>query len=187
MFTEPTEWNPPTSTTSSTASFQLPFNFPLDITTMDEAIDVSYNGDAFAVLSIPHGAVETDVKERIVHLTFSNVPFAVYDGKHSVFQDFMTATTISKNQTMGLSGLANVDASTAAGVLSLTKVAFDVQTTVAGLQGLNAEPTVVSNLDMNHGYSDYLLINTETALFNPRSVSFFAVVYNILIEHLPVT
>lgn len=171
MFTEPTEWGPATSTTSTTAAFQLPFAFPVDITAMDETIGVGVNGDKFAVLTVPHGQVTTDVQDRIIHLTFNNVPFAVADDKHSEFQDFLTSTTLNKEQTMELSGLANTDASTAAGVITLTEIAFDVQTTIAGLQGLNTVPTIVTNLDVNHGYPDYLLINVDTSLLNPSNLT----------------
>lgn len=186
MFTEPTEWDPATSTTSTTAAFQLPFAFPVDIVAMDEDIGVSYNGDSFAVLSVPHGTVQTDVQDRLIHLTFSNVPFAVNGDKHSVFQDFLASTTLSETQTMGLSGLANTDASTAAGTISLTKIAFDVQTTIAGLQGLNTVPTIVTNLDVNHGYSDYLLINVDTSLLNPRFVYFFGLFLSALLTALSI-
>jgi Protein of unknown function (DUF3712) len=173
MFTQATEWNPATSTNATTAAFSIPFAFPIDIVSMDETIGVSYNNDIFALLSIPHGPVTTDVGPRIIHLTFQDVPFATYTDKHTVFQEFLTSTTMSKNQTMGFLGAANVDASTAIGLLSLTNITFDVQTTIAGLQGLNSAPTVVSSLDVAHGYPDYLLINADTSLVNPRSVTCF--------------
>jgi len=43
-----------------------------------------------------------------------------------------------------------------------------VESDIAGLQGLNARRVTVSNLDVNHGYPDYLLINVNSALYNPR-------------------
>jgi hypothetical protein len=170
MFTQATEWDPATSTSATTVAFQIPFAFPVDITSMDENIGVTYNNDQFAVLAIPHSAVTTDVQNRIIHLTFSNVPFAVDSTQYTVFQDFLTSTTFSQNQTMGMVGSANADASTAAGVLSLSAINFNVQTSIAGLQGLNTVPTLVSNLDVNHGYPDYLLINADASMFNPRFV-----------------
>jgi hypothetical protein len=104
MFTQPTEWDPATSTTSTTAAFQLPFACPVHIVAMDEEIGASYNGDNFVVLSVPHGTVQTGVQDWIIRLTFSNVPFAVYGDKHSVFQDFLASTTLSKTQVMGFLG-----------------------------------------------------------------------------------
>lgn len=51
--------------------------------------------------------------------------------------------------------------STAIGNLYLQDVAFSVTTNVLGLQGLNARPASVSNLDVYHGYSAYLQINGQ--------------------------
>ena len=62
-------------------------------------------------------------------------------------------------------------AQTAVGLLSLTAVDFDVETSIAGLQGLNAKPALVTNLDVNHGYPDYLLIKVHSALFNPSNIT----------------
>lgn len=50
----------------------------------------------------------------------------------------------------------------------LTGIDFNVPTTIAGLQGLNTKPTVVSNLDVNHGFPDFLLIKVIATLTNPR-------------------
>jgi hypothetical protein len=49
-------------------------------------------------------------------------------------------------------------------VITLTRL----DSTIAGLEGLNAKPVSVSNLDVNHGYPSYLLITADTDLFNPR-------------------
>jgi hypothetical protein len=49
--------------------------------------------------------------------------------------------------------------STAIGLLSLEAIAFSVETSVLGLQGLNARPATVANLDVFHGFPTYLQIN----------------------------
>jgi hypothetical protein len=100
----------------------------------------------------------------------SSVPFAVFDGTHSNFDDFVAATTVGKTETLHLSGSANADAQTAVGLLSLTDISFSVDSDIAGLQGLDTKPVTVANLDVNHGFSDYLLIKVDSALFNPRCV-----------------
>lgn len=170
MFTEATAYDPMTGSNLTTAAFTLPFAFPVDITALAQNITTGYDGQSFAELVIPWGPSTTDVQNRIIYLAFSDVPFAVYPDQHETFQNFVAATTLGTSQTLALSGTANADASTAVGVLSLVDMEFSVQSTIAGLQGLKAKPASVANLDVNHGYSDYLLITVDTSLFNPRYV-----------------
>ncbi|KAF8485430.1 hypothetical protein JB92DRAFT_3101521 [Gautieria morchelliformis] len=144
----------------------IPFAFPIDIVALEQNITATSQGQSFAELVIPS---QTDVNTRVIHLTFSDVPFAVFSDKFAVFEQFLMQTTISSSETFELSGAANTDTSTAIGTLSLTGINFDVSTTIAGLQGLNTKPAVVSNLDVNHGFSDFPLIKVTTTLTNPRS------------------
>ncbi|KAG2078952.1 hypothetical protein BDR04DRAFT_1124058 [Suillus decipiens] len=169
MFTEATAYDPMSGSNLTTAAFTLPFAFPIDITALAQNITAGYSGQSFAELAIPWSPSKTDVQNRIIYLTFGNVPFAVYTDQHETFQNFIAATTLGSSQVLTLSGSANADASTAVGVLSLVDIEFSVQSTIAGLQGLKAKPASIANLDVNHGYSDYLLITVDTSLFNPRN------------------
>jgi len=80
---------------------------------------VSAGGTSFAKLLIPKKPVTTDVRQRIIHLTFSNVPFTVVRDQHIAFKQFLASTTMSTTETFTLSGKANTDAETAVGLLSL--------------------------------------------------------------------
>ncbi|KAK7690332.1 hypothetical protein QCA50_006989 [Cerrena zonata] len=172
-FTTDTAYNPSTSSDSTDAAFALPdgFSFPIDITALQQTIDVSFNSQNFAQLAIPKGPSTTDVDSRVIHLGFSNVPFAVTDGQQDAFNQFLTATTTTKSQTIGLSGSATADANTAVGLLSLENITFSVDSTIAGLNGLSERPVTVSGLDVNHGFPDFLLIKVNTALFNPSNLT----------------
>ena len=171
MFTQDTAYSPAAGSNATTASFTIPFNFPVDITQVAQNITAGYKGTEFATLVIPQGPAKTDVDTRIIHLTFSDVPFQMVSGQQSTFQQFLADVTMSANETFQLSGNANTEASTAVGTLALTDIAFAVDTTIAGLQGLNAAPAVVSSLDVSHGYSDYLLITCDTTLLNPSNLT----------------
>ena len=168
LFTEATAYDPMASSNATTATFALPFAFPVDITSLSPNITIKFNGQSFAEPVIPEAPSITDVQSRIIYMIFSNVPFAVFGDKHSVFENFVSATTMGTEETLGLSGAANAAASTAVGVLSLSSIGFAVDSSIAGLQGLTAKPATVANLDVNHGYSDYLLITVDTAIYNPR-------------------
>lgn len=70
-----------------------------------------------------------------------------------------------------MTGAANVQASTGVGTLSLQDIEFSVDSTIAGLQGLDAQPASVSNLDVASGTPDFLLITVDTTLFNPSNLT----------------
>lgn len=171
MFDTDDAYDPPTSSNDATAAFTIPFAFPLNVVALEQNITAGFNGDDFAQLIIPKGPSTTDVDTRIIHLTFNNTPFAVFGDKHSVFQQFLAAVTTADKETFTLGGVANTDAETAVGLLSLTDIEFDVDTTIAGLQGLNTKPATVANLDVNQGFPDFLLIKVTTQLFNPSNIT----------------
>jgi hypothetical protein len=118
-FTPGTAFSPSTSSNAATAAFQIPFAFPIDIVALEQNITATSQGQSFAELVIPKGPSQTDVNTRVIHLTFSGVPFAVFGDKFAVFEQFLTGTTISSSETFELSGAANTDASTAIGTLSV--------------------------------------------------------------------
>ncbi|RDX40651.1 hypothetical protein OH76DRAFT_1365915 [Lentinus brumalis] len=170
-FSESTAFSPAMGSDDTTAAFTLPFDFPIDIVALEQNITVGADGTDFAELVIPKAPSTTDIEERIIHLNFAKVPFAVFSGGHSEFEQFLSDTATSKSETMTLKGAANTDAQTAVGLLSLTDIEFDVSTTVAGLQGLNAEPALVTALDVNHGFESFLLIKVNSSLFNPSNIT----------------
>lgn len=173
MFSTDNAYDPPTSSNDATAAFTIPFAFPIDIIALEQNITAGYKGAQFAELRIPKGPSKTDVEARVIHLTFNSTPFSVFDDQHSTFQQFLADTTLNEEESFSLSGAANTEASTAVGTLSLTDIEFSVDTTIKGLQGLNAKQTTVSNLDVSRGFSDFLLITVQTQLFNPRYVYAF--------------
>ena len=180
LFSTGNAYGPPTSSNDATAAFTIPFAFPIDIVALEQNITVGYKGTEFAELRIPKGPSKTDVQARVIQLTFNDTPFAVFDDQHSTFQQFLADTTLNEAETFSLNGAANTDASTAVGTLSLTDIEFNVDTAIKGLEGLNAKQTTVSDLDVNHGFHDYLLITVQTQLFNPRQASSTTLIVNVL-------
>lgn len=168
LFSTGTAYAPLTSSSATDAAFDLPFAFPLDISALRQTITLGFAGTDFGSLTIPKGPSKTDVNSRIIHLTFESVPLEVTSNGRSTFEDFVAATTVGAQETIRLTGSADADAQTAVGLLSLKNIDFSVESTIAGLQGLKARPVTVDSLDVNHGYSDYLLIKVASALYNPR-------------------
>lgn len=174
LFTDSTAYDPSTSSNSTDAAFHLPFGFPLDIQALEQNLTIGFQGSSIAQLIIPKGPSVTDVQSRVVHLEFSDIPFDVFSDQHPSFSQFLASTTVGKQEQIQVSGSANADALTAVGLLSLQNITFTVNTEIPGLQGLAAVPPTISNLDVNHGYSDYLLITVDSALLNPRYVGLFS-------------
>ena len=170
-FTEATAYNPSTSSQSTSAAFVLPFGFPVDIKALNQTITLGYEGSDFAQLVIPRGPSSTDVQNRIVDISFNNVPLNVFDDSHPAFERFIAAATMGKEETIRLLGVADADIDTTVGLVSLNGVAFSVESTIQGLQGLNTKPAVVTSLDVNHGFPDFLLIQTQATLYNPSNVT----------------
>ncbi|PWZ00897.1 hypothetical protein BCV70DRAFT_84414 [Testicularia cyperi] len=171
FFSVANAWSPPTSSNNTQSEFFIPFAFPIDIQQVGGAFISRYNGVDNAVLDIPLSPSITDVTARILTLMFSNVPFDVYDNAHPVFSQFLADTTAQTQVTFNLHGTANTKANTAAGLLSIDNIPFDVDTNLLGLQNLNARPANVSNLDVYRGYPSYLQINVDTTLFNPSHIT----------------
>ncbi|KAG6854052.1 hypothetical protein C0991_011030 [Blastosporella zonata] len=171
IFTENTAYDPSASSRSTDAAFTLPFGFPLDITALEQTLNVAFEGTSFAQLALPKAPSTTDVENRIIHLTFDGVPFAVFSDQHSTFDKFVATTTVGKSLTLQLSGTANADAQTAVGLLTLQDIDFSVDSSINGLQGLNAKPVSVGNVDVNRGFADYLLIKVDSSLFNPSNLT----------------
>lgn len=171
LFTDSTAYNPSTSSNSTDAAFTLPFDFPIDISALEQTLAIGFDGTTFAQLSLPKAPTSTNVMTRVIHLTFDNVPFAVFGDKHPIFNQFVAATTVGNTQTLHLSGSANADAKTAVGILSLMGINFSIDSSINGLQGLNTKPVTVSSLDVNHGFPDFLLIKVDTSLFNPSNLT----------------
>lgn len=182
-FTPSTAWAPPASSVNTTAPFYLPFSFPINITQVQGQFIANYGKDA-AVLNIPASPALTDVDTRVLSLEFANVPFQAYDSAHSAFSQFLTDATMHPHVDFGLHGSATTLAQTAAGEVTISSVPFSVNTSLLGLQGFNARPANVTDLDVFHGYPSYLQINLNTHLYNPSDITIgtgdvqFQVLYN---------
>lgn len=171
MFNKNTPWSPLASSNNTVAPFFIPFGFPLDLREAGGQFLPRYHNQDVAQMNVPYSPAVTDVAARIMTLSFSNVPMASSNNEHSGFSDFLADTTAGSCVKFGLHGTANSKANTAAGYVTITDIPFDVSTSLLGLQNLNARPATVSNLDVKHGYSSYLLITLDAHMYNPSHLT----------------
>ncbi|SHO78091.1 Uncharacterized protein MSYG_2433 [Malassezia sympodialis ATCC 42132] len=171
MFSKSNAWTPSTSSNNTQAPFFLPFGFPIDIREAGGEFIENYHNQDIATLSIPFSQATTDVQQRIMSLQFSNAPMSARSNEHDTFADFIADTTAGTCVKFGLHGSANAKASTAAGYVTIRDIPFSVDTSLLGLQNLNARPATVSDLDVYHGYKSYLLIKVNAHLYNPSHIT----------------
>jgi hypothetical protein len=168
-FTEGTAYNPAISSDNTAVGFTLPFNFKflVDIKSLDANITISAGGASIADLVLSNVSTITEVQQRVIHLTFSNIPFTAFGDEHGygAFQRFLASTMMATNQPITLSGKANAITETAIGLLSLKGVEFSVDTSITGLRDLTM---LVTSLDLSQGFPSYLLIKVDALLINPR-------------------
>lgn len=171
MFDKQHEWAPLSSSNNTQAPFYLPFAFPLDIREAGGLFKERFQNKDVASLNVPYSHAVTDVQARIMTLEFSNVRMQAYGGAHNGFSNFLATTTRDACVKFGLHGSANAKANTAAGYVTISDIPFDVQTSLLGLQNLNARPATVSDLDVFHGYKNYLLIKVNAHMWNPSHLT----------------
>ncbi|WFD23341.1 hypothetical protein MEQU1_002030 [Malassezia equina] len=171
MFSKSNAWSPSTSSNSTQAPFFLPFGFPIDIRQAGGKFLENYDNADIATLNIPMSPATTDVQQRVMSLEFTNAPMSVKSNEHDTFSDFIADTTAGDCIKFGLHGSANAKANTAAGYVTISDIPFSVQTSLLGLQNLNARPATVSDLDVFHGYKSYLLIKVNAHLYNPSHIT----------------
>ncbi|KAG8787307.1 hypothetical protein FRB91_009037 [Serendipita sp. 411] len=165
---------PMSSSSDTAATFDLPFGFALNIVQLEQTILVNYQNNQFAKLALGTVPATTDVANRIIHLSFQNVPFAVNSGAESVFQNFLAETTTKGSITFGLSGTANSQAETSIGRLSISGIAFDVQSVLAGINSFGGT-AAISDVKISgsggNGGNEYMSSPLKTTLNNPSHLS----------------
>lgn len=147
---------------------------PLGPATTDvEARKILLSFANMCVPLIPHLCAITDS-------AFRRSPF--HSVNNDIFSGFLAATTAKAWGSFNLHGSANSEsfsrvvrsrassdilllalARTAIGDVALTNIGFAVSTSLLGLQGLNARPTTVTDLDVAGGTNSYLEINGPQA------------------------
>ncbi|KAL9935874.1 hypothetical protein V8E36_005451 [Tilletia maclaganii] len=171
FFTEPTTWAPETDSSLITAGFFLPFAFPIDITSISGRFVDNYLNTDVGVLQLPTLPANTDVERRIISLAYNDIPLVVPGNAHSQFSQFVADATRQERINFRLNGQATANANTAAGPVTINNLNFDVGSSLAGVQNLNARPAIVADLDVTQGFPEYLLLSLTTTLFNPSNLT----------------
>ncbi|CAI2185331.1 8211_t:CDS:2 [Funneliformis geosporum] len=170
QFNTENQYTPLASSSSLTAGFSIPFGFPLEMKQISQEITMFDGDKELASLGSPFTAAKGDSKSGKIETSFAPTPFKVANGAENTFDDFSKRLTLESRVNIKMKGVANSIAKTPVGDVEINGIEFEVQSTLAGIQGLKTKPAVVNSLVVTGGTTEHMLIELSVALFNPSNV-----------------
>ncbi|KAL1921322.1 uncharacterized protein VTP21DRAFT_11038 [Calcarisporiella thermophila] len=171
VLTKETAYSPIFSSTDVFATFSLPFNVPVDITQNAPTFTARYMGRDMASIKSGYVPVVTDPRPGggSLHTILSPAPLMVLPGSRDLFNKFLTQLTVSASVELEFIGTIDLVANSAVGVLTLYKLPVQVKSSIPGLQGLVARPSVIESVDVVGGTRDTLMSETIHYVYNPSN------------------
>ncbi|CAG8502640.1 14080_t:CDS:2 [Funneliformis caledonium] len=170
QFNAENQYTPLASSSSLTAGFSIPFGFPLEMKQISQEITMFDGDKELASLGSPFTAAKGDSKSGKIETSFDPIPFKVSSGSEETFDEFSKSLTLESSVTVKMKGVANSIAKTPVGDVEIKGIEFEVQSTLAGIQGLKTKPAVVNSLVVKGGTAENMLIELSVSLFNPSNV-----------------
>jgi len=161
---------PMAASPSLTASFSIPFGFPLSMKKISQDITMFDGATNLAKLSTPYTDSSGNTTTGIIKSSFAPTQFQVTSGSESTFDDFSKKLTTDPKVDLVMKGVASSIASTPVGDVEIKGIKFSVNSSLEGLQGLKTKPALVNSLKVVGGTTDMMLINLSVTLFNPSNV-----------------
>nr|CAG8533849.1 8518_t:CDS:2 [Entrophospora candida] len=161
---------PMAASPSLTASFSIPFGFPLSMKKISQDITMFDGATNLAKLSTPYTDASGNTTTGIIKSSFAPTPFQVTSGSENAFDDFSKKLTTDPKVDLVMKGVANSIASTPVGDVEIKGIKFSVNSSLDGLQGLKTKAALVNSLKVVGGTTDMMLIDLSVTLFNPSNV-----------------
>ncbi|GJJ75771.1 hypothetical protein EMPS_08129 [Entomortierella parvispora] len=156
------------------AGFQMPFGFSINVTQVQNNMAVIYNNKTIANLNSAEWgpAVTTSgANGTAINFALPPTPFAILPDCHPDFDSFVNELTVGSSQAFGVSGTAGTVALTPVGEVRITGIPFTSDVSLAGLQGLKTQPTVINSLEVIGGLPTGLQIALNLTMVNPSELS----------------
>jgi hypothetical protein len=171
-FNSDTPYAPTINSPSVIADYKLPFGFSLNVTALSQNITLAINTtgtqtDSFAVINSPSTLAVTDQAAGTITFPLNSVALNGIAGKEATYNEYTYALTASSNYTFMVAGVAQTNANTPIGAISLTNISFDVPTSVVGLSFLNSSATIINSIDVTGGTSEALQLAISVSMDNP--------------------
>ncbi|TFK75313.1 hypothetical protein BDN72DRAFT_885777, partial [Pluteus cervinus] len=164
---------PPASSKATIAQYKNPFGFALQVIEAGQELTLSSQGVDIAQLELPKapadGAVSTG-NAADLNISFTDQPLKSLND--AAFQAMFTQVTLQNHIDLSLRGVANVTAKTAVGNIDLSNIAFNVPSSLKGINAFGGT-ALLSNVTVtgSGGGSQYIVSPLTTTLQNPSSVS----------------
>ncbi|KAI8356040.1 hypothetical protein B0O80DRAFT_385209 [Mortierella sp. GBAus27b] len=165
---------PLASSPNVVAAFEMPFGFSLNVTQVQNNMNVIYNNKNIAnVNAAQWGAAVTtkNANGTAINFALPPTPFAINPDSHADFDDFVNKLTVGSNQPFTVEGFAGTVAMTPIGEVKISGIPFKSDVALSGLQGLKAQPTVIKNLTVIGGIKEGLQIALELSMVNPSQLT----------------
>ncbi|GJJ76993.1 hypothetical protein EMPS_09352 [Entomortierella parvispora] len=156
------------------AGFQMPFGFSINVTQVQNNMTVIYNDKNLAVLNAAQwgpALTTKDANGSSINFALPPTPFAIDADAHADFDDFVTKLTVGSSQAFTVAGTAGTVALTPIGEVRITGIPFKSNVSLAGLQGLKTQPTVINSLTVIGGLPTGLQIALNLTMVNPSQLS----------------
>ncbi|KAL0075855.1 hypothetical protein J3Q64DRAFT_1811555 [Phycomyces blakesleeanus] len=185
VFNKDAPYAPILSASQVVADFSIPFGFTLNITEVAQSINLGTNdtGD-FGNIQVPMSPSISDQVSGKLQFAMINNTLTAIAGKETAFNQYTYSLTSLNDYTFNVAGNATTKANTPIGPLVLSGIAFNVPTTLHGLQFLNSSATVINSLDVSGGTSEGLELAISVTMQNPSdfSISTGDVSFNMLAD-----
>ena len=156
------------------AGFEMPFGFSLNVTQVQNNMNVIYNNKNIAnVNAVEWGPAVTtkDANGTAIKFALPPTPFAISADSHADFDDFVNKLTVGSNQPFTVEGFAGTVAQTPIGEVRISGIPFKSDVSLSGLQGLKTNPTVINSLTVIGGLPTGLQIALSLSMVNPSLLS----------------
>ncbi|KAG0286382.1 hypothetical protein BGZ96_009485, partial [Linnemannia gamsii] len=163
-------WSP-NAKSSITADTNLPFSMDVPIKRLAQNVQIlDEKGQVVGTLNTPY-AVATTVGSKVSTST-PEAPLVVGSESHKIYTDFVGALNVATNYTLGLRGTADSVLDLGPfGEIEIKGIPLDVNTTMAGLQGLN-NIEFMSILDVNVNFGAlFTFVTTVVNIHNPSQLT----------------
>lgn len=168
-------FSPLSGSNNTVAQYKNPFGFSLQVIQSTVNMVLSYGGTAAAQLNLPQsdniGGVSTG-NLATLPISFHNVPMTSIN--NGAFEAMFAQVTDKNSAGLGLSGTADVTAKTAIGDIPIAGIAFDVTSSLAGINSFDGKATI-TNISISgsggNGGNQYIMSPLTASMNNPSNVS----------------
>ncbi|KXS20722.1 hypothetical protein M427DRAFT_27841 [Gonapodya prolifera JEL478] len=181
-------WAPKMTSPGVITHLNMPFAFPLEISSVNMVISLLEDGATMANISsgwVPATSKFTGIQGTMA-VDLMNGSIVIPTSQQAAFADFLKTTLYATgNVPTPVSIVADSVATTAVGNVTISGITYKTDLNLVGIQGLAASPVEILAFDIIGGTTEYMTMALTTKIVNPSNVEIaqnsdvtFDMVYN---------